>query len=115
MDKDTKAKAEEFIKKNSVHELNLDDLENVSGGADGIYASNGRYYTEKEILDLGREMARNFGFDIAGEVMCNFLRVSVIEARNIKRGDISDVDKMDVLINRIFCIYDRLEKTGHSY
>ena len=99
----------------NMRELSMDEMDKVSGGVETFRAANGQYYTGAQIGDLAYSMVDAFGWDVAGESICIFLGVSPNEARNIKRGDITDRDRMDILLATIGQIMDRLEKSGHSY
>ena len=98
-----------------MRELSMDEMDKVNGGCDTFRAANGQYYTGAEIGALAYSMVDAFGWDVAGESICTMLGVSPNEARNIKRGDITDKDRMDILLAKIGQIMDRLEESGHSY
>ena len=115
MDKEMQAKVEEFVKSYGKRKLSMDELDKVNGGWETLRAVNGQYYTGAEIGDLAYSMVDAFGWDIAGESICKMFGVSPNEARNIKRGDITDKDRMDILLAKIAQIMDRLEESGHSY
>ena len=116
MDKEMKAKVDEFLKTNGRRELSMDELDMVSGGFEGLYTASGSYLTGSQIIDLGRSLAETMGFDIAGPMICELFQMSPNEAKKFaKDGDASDVGKMDCLLAQMFQIYDRLENSGHSY
>ncbi len=101
---------------NGQQKLSMEDLENVNGGVDGLYATDGTYHSKADILNLGHTLAQNFGYDIAGGVICEMFGVSPSEAKRINKDGVSnDTDKMDWLIHQMFLIYDRIEDSGHSY
>ena len=99
----------------NMRELSLDEMDKVSGGWETLRAVDGQYYTGPQIGKLAYSMVDAFGWDIAGETICKMFGVSPNEARNIKRGDITDRSRMDILLATIGQIMDRIEKTGHSY
>ena len=115
MDKEIKAKVEEFVKEYGKRELSMEELDKVNGGWETLRAVNGQYYTGAEIGDLAYSMVDAFGWDVAGESICIMFGVSPNEARNIKKGGITDKGKMDILLATIGQIMDRLEKRGHSH
>ena len=99
----------------NMRELSLDEMDKVSGGWESLRSVDGQYYTGAQIGALAYSMVDAFGWDIAGETICKMFGVSPNEARNIKRGDITDRDRMDILLATIGQIMDRLEKSGHSH
>lgn len=48
MDKEMKVKIDEFLKANGMRELNLDEIDKVSGGGDKKYDETGRSYVDCE-------------------------------------------------------------------
>ena len=115
MDNEVKAKMDEFLKTYGRRELSLEEADKVSDGVvEGLTDIYGTYRTGGEIIDLGRAMAKNFGYDIAGVAICELFQLNPNEATRIK-GEGSDVDKMDCLLAEMFKIYERLDKSGRSF
>ena len=117
MDKEMMGKVNELLKANGKRELSLDEMDKVSGGVDGIYGVDGHYYTEPEILAIGRTTAENLGYNVAAEVLCGMFMMdpSEIKKHNHSTNSADAVGDIDAFISQMFNIYDRIEKTGHSY
>ena len=101
----------------SKRQLSDNELDQVNGGVDGIYGIDGHYYTEGEIITLGRTTAQSFGYDIAADVLCKLFMLSKTEIKkhNGSSSSADAVGKIDAFISQMFNIYDRIDKTGHSY
>ena len=96
-------------------ELSLDEMDKVSGGVDGITGIDGHYYTEGEILTLGRATAQTFGYDVAADMLCELFMLSKTEIKKRNRSGADAVGGIDAFVSQMFNIFDRIDKTGHSY
>ena len=102
----------------SRRQLSDSELDQVNGGGvDGIYGIDGHYYTEGEILTLGRTTAQTFGYDIAADMLCTLFMMSKTEIKkhNGSSSPADAVGKIDAFISQMFNVYDRIDETGHSY
>ena len=117
MKPEIKAKVDEFLKTRGIREVSMDEMDKVSGGVDGIYGVDGHYYTEQEIVAIGRTTAENLGYNVAAEVLCGMFMMdpSEIKKHNHSTNSADAVGDIDAFISQMFNIYDRIEKTGHSY
>ena len=102
MDKELMDKMNEALKANGKRELSLDDMDKVSGGVDGVTASNGKYFTKKELLEFACDLTQTMGYDVAGRMICEMFGLAPNEP-NMQCGSDS-VERMNGLINRIFSI-----------
>ena len=101
--------------KNGMRELGMDEMDKVSGGADGGYFA-GQYRTEKEIYDMGMALLNSFPYDIAGDAFCEMAGISKQEAIHFGKTKSTDKDRMSCLIHRYMQILDGLEANdGHTY
>ncbi|MBR2257267.1 MAG: hypothetical protein IJ899_08005 [Blautia sp.] len=111
MDKEIKAKVEEFVKEYGRRELSMDEMDQVSGGGDGkgyAAAIDGKAYREDFILNMGRTMEQTFGFDVAADALCKMFGLDPV---NEKRHS-ADID---ALVNRIYTIHERVQDNGSSF
>ena len=100
----------------SRRQLSDNELDQVNGGGvDGIYGIDGHYYTEGEILTLGRTTAQTFGYDVAADMLCTLFMLSKTEIKKHNRSGADAVGGIDAFISQMFNIYDRIDETGHSY
>ena len=102
MDKELMDKMNEALKANGKRELSLDDMDKVSGGVDGVTASNGKYFTKKELLEFARDLTQTVGYDVAGKMICEMFGLAPNEPKKQCCSD--NVERMNGLINRIFSI-----------
>ena len=113
MDKEMKAKVDEFLKTNGRRELSMDEMEQVNGGGSGYaVAADGKAYPEDFVVSLGRSMASEFGYDIAADTLCKMFLISPAEK---SMGGGSDIARIDLLINRIFEINEHAEANGKTF
>ena len=116
MDKEMQAKIDEILKDYGRRELSPDELDKVNGGkAEGIYGIDGNYYSEQDIVNLGRITAKNLGYNVAAEMLCELFMMSKTEIAKQLRGTGDDVASIDAFICQMFNVYDRINGSGHSY
>ena len=108
------AKANEAMKACGKRELSLDEMDKVSGGADGAWI-NGVFMSEADLNSLGQYWTDQFGYDIAAHMFCELTGISKREIKDCNCGTGSDKDSMSVLVNRYMKILDNLEEKGHSW
>lgn len=114
MDKEMKAKVDEFLKTNGTRELSLDEMNKISGGADAHGVTiGGQYFSEGEINDMFIGMTKAFGFDVAFAAFCDFTGFSVGE--NPLVGSYSDCEAMGVVLAQYWKVRGRLDDKGTSY
>ena len=114
MDKDMMDKVNEAMKANDMRKLSLDELDKVSGGAGSIRSVDGIWYDEAFVLDLGRNMTQQFGYQVAAQILCEKFGYSKTEISTARRCA-DDMASIDVLVNTMFKMADKLENGGSSY
>ena len=114
MDKETKAKVDEFLKAHGGRELSLDEMDKVVGGADahGVMLY-GTYYSEGDFYDMFMGMTKSFGFDVAFAAFCEFTGFSVGEVPLGTGG--TDLQKMGVVLSQYWLVCGRLDDKGTCY
>ena len=116
MDKEMKAKIDEILKDYGRRELSPDELDKVNGGkVEGMYGIDGNYYSEQDIVNLGRITAKNLGYNVAAEILCELFMMRKTEIAKQLRGTGDDVASIDAFICQMFNVYDRINGSGHSY
>ena len=99
--------------KNGMRELSMDEMDKVSGGADGMCDRNGKYYSEQQILDLARSMTMNFGYNMAFDTLTTMFNISKTEKSH--NGSKTDIQKIEELVYRMMQIADKIEGGGSCY
>ena len=115
MNQEMMNKIDEVLKANGRQELSEDELGKVNGGDVGYICSvDGRWFSEQFVLDFARNLTEQFGYNIAAEVLCEKFGYSKTE---IKRARCSsgDMDSIDVFVDTMFKIADKLENGGSCY
>ena len=88
----------------NMRELSMDEMDKVSGGADGVYI-NGLYVSEEELYQTAHMLTNAVGYDNAADFLCQQYGISTNEKS--KRGDYSDIQRIDLLVNRIIVIHSK--------
>ena len=99
----------------NMRELSMDEMDKVSGGGDGkgyAAAIDGKGYSEDFVLSMGRNMAETFGFDVAADTLIAMFGLHPHEKD--KCGGSNDVERIEVLVNRIFTINEHVQDYGTS-
>ena len=83
--KELMAKANEAMKACGKRELSLDEMDKVSGGADGAWI-NGVFMSEADLNSLGQYWTDRFGYDIAADMFCELTGISKREIKDCNSG-----------------------------
>ncbi len=98
----------------NMRELSLDEMDKVSGGKalpgpqKGTVSIDGNLVNEYDFNNAYMELTRQFGYDIA---INQFYRITDFTCTEMSPqyhwgGDKSDLDKMDIVLNRFWRIMD---------
>ena len=96
MDKEMKAKVDEFLKKHGTRELSLDEMDKVSGGGYYIPQTDEE---KKQLIDLAYALTDSFGFDVALDM---FMKITGYDTYRYGVSGGTDRDKMGVVLNGYF-------------
>ena len=100
MDKEMKAKVDEFLKTNGRRELSMDEMDKVVGG---IFIPQ-TDEEKKQLIDYAYALTDAFGFDVALDMFIQTTGYNTY--RNGVKGGGTDRDKMGVVLNGYFTMLD---------
>lgn len=121
MDKEMKAKVDEFLKANGMRELCMDKMDKVSGGgygirSDGTISVNGGPRVTREVFNnMIFAMTDAFGYDSTIEYIKNYLGYTCPEMDKASGGN-SDRDAMGIVMDRFWSnIDDKFENSNSTF